>query len=155
MSRTIVLAAVAAAGIVAGTPVAAAEVQPGLWEVTGQVERDGTVTERRPRLRCVSPEMARTAAADGDLDLGAGARVMLNDRFGPDACRLTRDRSGDRLIGWRLTCAGDPGAEQEGTVRFESPRHYTVTVRTSMTSGDRKATSVVTVVGRHKGECPR
>lgn len=155
MLRAIVLAAVVAAGTLAGTPVAALEMQPGLWEVTGTVERDGQISERRPRFRCVSPEMARTVATDGELELGAGARVMLDDRFGRNACRLTRDRTDDRVLVWQLRCTGTPAAEQDGTVRFESPRHYTVQVRTRMTSGDRTVASTVTTEGRHRGECPR
>lgn len=136
-------------------PAASVELQPGLWELTGTIDRDGTVSARSPRLRCVTPEAAGAARAGAGFDLGAGARAALGARFGRDACRLTEAVRGETLVTWRLQCGGDPGAEQVGTVRFDGPRHYTLTIRTSLTAGARTVTSVLTAEGRHKGECPR
>lgn len=157
MRRGVLLAAVAAASVPVAIPgrAASVELRPGLWELTGTIDRDGDVSVRKPRFRCVSPEMARAAAADAELDLGAAARAILQDRFGRDACRLVRETNSDRALAWRLRCTGTPSAEQEGTVRFESPRRYTVTIRTRMTAADRTVASTVTTEGRHRGECPR
>jgi hypothetical protein len=136
-------------------PATSAEMQPGLWELTSKVYRDGTVLARSPRFRCITAEIASAARANTDFDLSAGAKAMLSARFGQDACKLTDAKNSENLITWRLRCTGNRSTEQEGTVRFDNPRHYTLTVRTSMTAGDKTVASVLTAEGQHKGECPR
>lgn len=129
--------------------------QPGLWELTTKVDRDGAVSTRSPRFRCVSAEAANAARTKTDFDLSGGTRAMLSARFGSDACKLIDARNTRDMMTWRLRCTGSPRAEQEGTARFDNPRHYTLIVRTSMTAADKTVTSVATTEGRHKGECPR
>lgn len=134
---------------------AAVEMQPGLWELTTRVEQDGAASTRPTRSRCVTAEAADAARTKTDFDIAARSKKLLNSRFGQDACKLTDEKNSQDLISWRLRCTGVRSAEQEGVARFDSPRHYTLTIRTTMTSADKTVTSVVTVEGRHRGECPR
>lgn len=136
-------------------PAAAVEMQPGLWELTTKVDRDGAVSTRSPRSRCVTAEAANAARNKTDFDISAGAKAMLSARFGQDACKLIDAKNSRDLVTWRLQCTGNPSAEQEGTARFDNLRHYTLTIRTSVTARDKTVISVVTAEGKHKGECPR
>lgn len=136
-------------------PAAAVEMQSGLWELTTKVDRDGALSTRSPRYRCVTAQAADAARARTDFDITSGAKAALSARFGRDACKLIDAKNGRDLMTWRLQCTGRPSAQQEGTARFDNPRHYTLIIRTSITTADKTVTSVVTAEGRHKGECPR
>ena len=136
-------------------PTTAVEMQPGLWELTARIDRDGTVSTHSPRSRCVRAEAANRARAGTGFDLGAEAKAMLNARFGQDACKLIDAKNSRNLMTWRLQCKGNGRAEQEGSARFTNPRHYSLIIRTRLTAGDKTVTSVVTAEGQHKGECPR
>lgn len=134
---------------------AAVEMRPGLWELTTQVEQNGAGSTRPQRSRCVTAEAAEAARTKSDFDISAHAKKSLNSRFGRDACKLTDEKNSRDLISWRLQCTGKSSAEQEGVARFDSPEHYTLAIRTSMTSAGKTVTSVVKVEGRHRGECPK
>jgi hypothetical protein len=136
-------------------PAAAVEMQPGLWELTAKIDRDGAVSTHSPRSRCVSAESARAARTRTTFDLGGGAKAMLGARFGEGACRLTDTRNTRNLVSWRLQCTGSPRVEQDGAARFDNPRHYRLMIRTRMTAGDKTVTSIVTAEGQQKGECPQ
>lgn len=136
-------------------PAVAVEMQPGLWEQTTKVERDGAVSTRSPRRKCVTAESASIARSKADFGFSAKAHALLRSRFGRDACKLIDAKNSQYLISWRLRCTGNPSAEQEGTVRFDRPRHYKLTIRTSMTSAGKTVTSVLTAEGRYVGECSR
>lgn len=136
-------------------PAAAIEMQPGLWELTSKVDRNGAASTRPPRSLCVTAETANAARARTDFDLSGGAKAGLNARFGRDACKLVEAKNSQDLMSWRLQCTSSPSAEQEGTARFDNPRHYLLVIRTSITASNKTVTSVTTTEGRHIGECPR
>jgi hypothetical protein len=138
-----------------GLPTAAVEMQPGLWEVTTIVDHNGAVSTRSPRLKCINAEGPNAAGTNADFGFSADARAMLSARFGQDACKLVEAKNGKDLITWRLQCTGKLSAEQEGSVRFDNPQHYTATIRSSITSDKKTVTSTVTTEGRHRGDCPR
>ena len=133
----------------------AVDLQPGLWELTSKVERNGAGSTRQPRSRCITSKAADAARAKSNFDMSAIAKARLSARFGKDACKLVEAKNSQHLVTWRLRCAGSPGAEQEGTARFDDPRHFVVVIRTSITTRDKTYTSVVTTEGQYKGECPR
>ena len=137
-------------------PAAAVELQPGLWELTTKVDRNGAVSMRPPRSKCITAEKANAARTKTDLDIIAGVKAKLSAPSGRDACKLVDAKNSPDLMTWRLQCtAGSSSAEQEITARFDSPRHYVVVIRSSITFLNKTLTSVSTTEGQHKGECRR
>ena len=155
LRRILLVTAGATSLVLAGGPAKAVDMQPGLWELTTKVDRNGAVSTRPPRSRCITPEAANAARAKTDFDISAGAKARLSARFGQDACKLIDTKNSQVLTTWRLQCTGSPRVEQEGTARFDNPRHYVLVIRTSMTVLNKTLTSVLTTEGQHKGECPR
>jgi len=133
----------------------AIELQPGLWELTSKIDRNGTVSTRSPHSRCITAEAAKAARTKTDFDISAGNKVRLSGRFGQDACKIVDRKNSRALMSWRLQCTGSPRVEQEGTARFDSPRHYVLVIRTSITAQDKTFTSVLTTEAQYKGECQR
>jgi hypothetical protein len=128
--------------------------QPGLWELTTGVNRNGALSSRPSRSKCVTTEAVNSMRAGTDFGMGADAQARLSAQFGRDACKIVETRNGQNLMSWRLQCTGKPGAEQEGVARFDNPGHYVLVVRTSMTIMNKTLTSVMTTEGQHKGQCP-
>lgn len=134
---------------------AAVEMEPGLWQLTTRIDRDG-VGATRPRYgRCVTAEQARAARTASALDFDTGFKTALGTSAGQESCKLLDAKNGKDLMTWRLLCTGGTGAQREFTARFDNPRHYVTVTRTSVTTGGRTVTIVTTTDAQHKGECPR
>jgi hypothetical protein len=129
--------------------------QPGLWELTTKVERDGVAATRPLRARCVTTNSAKAARSATARDIDTGFKSMLGASPAQEACKLTDVRNDKDLITWRLQCAGGTNAQREYTARFDNPRHYVETTKTSVTVNNKTFTAVETTEGRYKGECPR
>lgn len=131
---------------------AAVEMEPGLWQLTTRIDRDG-VGATRPRYgRCVTAEQARAARTASALDIDTGFKAAA---AGQESCKLLDAKNGKDLMTWRLLCTGGTSAQREFTARFDNPRHYVAVTRTSVTTGGRTVTIVTTTEAQHKGECPR
>lgn len=155
MCRTLLVATgTALIAVSFGLPAAAVEMQPGRWELTTKVERDGAVSTRRPRSRCISRQAANAARDRTDLEIAAIVTSRPSAPLDKDACKVTDVKNSQDLMTWRLQCTGSPSVEQQVTTRFENPRHYVLVIRTSMTVLNKTSTSVLTTEGRHTGECP-
>lgn len=155
MQRLLLVCAGAASLALMPLPAAAVDMQPGLWELTSKVDRDGVPESRPTRSQCITAEIANAARDRTDFGLGGGATARLNARFGKDACKLVETKNSPELMSWRLRCTGSPRAEQEGTARFDNPRHYLLVITTRLTAANKTVSSVTTTEGRHIGECPR
>jgi hypothetical protein len=149
---------VAASALINATPTssaAAVEMQPGLWELTTKVDRDGVGATRPLRARCVTAENANAARTATALDIGTGFRTTLGPSVGKENCKLIDAKNGTDLMTWRLQCTGSTSAQREFTARFDSPRHYVMVTKTSVTVGNKTVTVISTTEGQYKGECPR
>ena len=80
---------------------------------------------------------------------------MLGASVGHEACKLVGAKNGKDLMTWRLQCTGSTSAQREFTARFDSPRHYVMVTRTSITVRNKTFTIVSTTEAQYKGECPR
>lgn len=143
------------AAVPLAAPSWAVDIEPGFWELTGKFESEGQVSNRPPRSRCISAIEAAAARTAEGFALSAGAIARLEGKFGRDACRLVETRNSTEIFSWWLACAGNPGADQTGTARFDGLKHFTLEIRTVVRAGGRSRSSVVTIDGRHKGECPQ
>ncbi|MBA7467044.1 hypothetical protein ES707_02239 [subsurface metagenome] len=134
---------------------AAVELEPGLWQLTTRIDRDGVGSTRPQYGRCVTTEQARAASTASALDINTGFKAALGSSPSQESCRLLDAKNGKDLMTWRLQCTGSISAEREFTARFDNPRHYVTVTRTSITTGSKTVTVVTTTEARHKGECPR
>ena len=144
----------AAANFVA-LPASALDVKPGLWDVTGTVERDGRTASRPAQSRCISAREVQGARGDGAFIAELGGLSALKARLGEDACTLAEAQNSPRLLNWRLVCKGKVIVQQVGAVRSENSEQFELDVTTRITNGERWLTSRVTAEGRYMGECPR
>jgi hypothetical protein len=136
-------------------PATAVEMQPGFWELTSRINRDGVGSTRPVRVRCVTAERANATRSMTDLDVNSGLSATLGASSGRDACKLTEAKSGKDVLTWRLQCTGSPSLTKEFSARVDSPRHYVAVTKTSITLGNKTLTVVSTTEGHYKGECPR
>ena len=66
---------------------------------------------------------------------------------------IERDLSGDKLT-WRLVCKGQLDMELAGEFNFDSPHHYTGTVKTkAVMAGIKMVDSQNTIEGQWVSEC--
>ncbi len=140
---------------IAATPAVAVELKPGLWELTGTVERDGRTAPRPAQSRCITARAAQASRADSLFIEDLGALRQLKARLGEDACKLMDSRNDRTLLNWRVICKGTIMVEQVGNIRAEDPERFEMNVTTRITNGEKWLTSLVTAEGRYKGECPQ
>jgi len=134
---------------------AAVEMEPGLWQLTTRIERDGVGTTRPRSGRCVTADQARAARTASALDIGTGFKTALGSSPSQESCKLSDAKNDKNLMTWRLLCTGGTSAEREFTARFDNPRHYVTVTTTRVTTGSKTVTIVTTTEAQHKGECPR
>jgi hypothetical protein len=141
--------------VVAAPPVQAIEMQPGLWVLTSKSDRGGLAKSNPTKVKCISTEEAKTAASKTGVNLTERARSVFNDRFGKDNCKLAESSKDDQGVSWLMRCSGVISGEQAGSLKFDSPRHYTAVVKTTVLFQGKSITSTMTSEGRRTGECPR
>jgi len=145
--RLLLISAGATLLILAALPAKAVDLQPGLWEVSGKTERDGVITPRPMRTKCITPEKAK--------DISRRPSIEFSPSRGSESCKTVDSQKTVNGMTWRLQCAGLITAEQTGSFVFDSPQHYTILLKTTATAGRRTQTSTLTVEGRRIGECPQ
>jgi Protein of unknown function (DUF3617) len=110
----------ALAGLVlTATAAGAGGIEPGLWKITGQGESGGVMGPPHESVKCLT--------ADDTRDLGATFSPIprtVNSVCAP----IERNLDGPRLT-WHLVCKGQLDMELSGDFTFDSPHHYTATVR--------------------------
>ena len=82
-------------------------------------------------------------------------RSSIRAPLAPAACKITDAENSKTLTTWKMLCSGKRSAEQEVTARFDDPQHYVMVINSRATTSKQFRTSVLTVEGQRKGECPR
>ena len=144
-----------AAALCLAAPVRAVDLKPGMWEITGSVERDGRTAQRPAQSRCISVRAARASRDDVSFILDLAGFSKLKARFGEDACRLVESGNSPMRLDWRFICKGDAIIEQRGSIRAQGAERFTMDVTTRMTTGEKWLSSSLRTEGRYKGECPK
>jgi hypothetical protein len=115
--RILVSAMLACAASIA---LAADGIDPGLWRVTTRTETGGVIGPPHESSKCLTPEQTH------DL---ANTFSMVPTTINSDCAPIERSLTGQRLS-WRLVCKGQINMELTGEFNFDSPHHYSGTVRT-------------------------
>jgi hypothetical protein len=125
-------------------PVAAAELQPGLWEISSKTERNGIAAAEQSKTSCLGPEQSKKLAEMSPRP------ERLNE--GCETVDAQKTRDGFSI---QMRCAGIASVDSTTLYVFENPRHFTGTMKSTVTIGQRVVTNTLTVEGRLIGECPR
>ncbi len=102
-------------------PAAAADgIDPGLWKIVTRTESAGVTGPPHESSKCLTPEQTQ--------DLGTTFSPVpqtVNSVCAP----IERSLEGPKLT-WHLVCKGQLDMDLSGEFNFDSPHHYTATVRT-------------------------
>ena len=116
---------------------------PGLWSTTYQVQQDAAPppADAQPRWHCVDE------AADPWLEF-----AQLRVPKGYSCKRVSFDRSVSSLK-WRLECSGPSSFVNEGSLVFDTPKHYSGEVRLSGSLMDYPVQTRIKLEGNRKAAC--
>lgn len=119
--RSAAIAALAFAGVVLAAPAGFADgIDPGLWKVTTRTESAGVIGPPHESSKCLTAEQTK--------DLGA-TFSPIPSTVNSECAPIERSLEGP-LLNWHLVCKGQIDMELTGKFDFDSPHHYTGTVRT-------------------------
>jgi hypothetical protein len=119
-------------------------IAPGLWRIVSRTQTGGVIGPPHESSRCLTAEEAQDVAATFAPPAGAE-----NSSCTP----IEHSLNGQKLT-WRVTCRGKLAMEETGEFNFDSPRHYTATMRTrAAVSGKTMIDSQDMLEGQWISEC--
>jgi hypothetical protein len=114
---------------------------PGLWKTTLRRQNSSQKEEPLVEWHCVA-ENASPWAAFARLDVPPQV-----------ACKRVNFVRESTSLKWRLDCSGRFAITNQGSITFDTPTHYTGTVRLSGTVMGYPINDVISVEGQHKAAC--
>jgi hypothetical protein len=144
-----VLAMATTAAMVTAAMVTAAMadgIDPGLWKVITRTETGGVIGPPHESSKCLTAEQTRDLAT---------TFTPVPNTVNSVCAPIEHNLAGDKL-NWRLTCKGQLDMELIGEFNFDSPHHYSGTVRTkAQMAGMTMVDSQNTIEGQWVSECPQ
>jgi hypothetical protein len=119
--------------------------QPGLWKLSNQSVTGGKIQPASTSTRCITPQ-----------DIPAHKWMFLLDTAASDTtCTRTVFNATSNTIDWRFACSGQAPRTTEGSIRFDTPEHYTGTVSTKGTEANANLAlgAVIHTDGKWVGAC--
>jgi len=139
-------AALIAAVIVAAPAAYAGGIDPGLWKITSRTATGGVIGPPHESSKCLTAEQTDDLASTF-----SPVPSTINSVCAP----IERSLNGPRLS-WHLVCKGQLDMELTGEFDFDSPHHYSGTVRTrAEMAGMVMVDSQNTVEGQWVSACPQ
>jgi Protein of unknown function (DUF3617) len=142
-----VLAVATTAAMITAAMVTAAMadgIDPGLWKVITRTETGGVIGPPHESSKCLTADQTR--------DLTTTFSPVPNT-VNSVCAPIEHNLAGDKL-NWRLTCKGQLDMELTGDFTFDSPHHYSGTVRTkAQMAGMTMVDSQNTLEGQWVSEC--
>ncbi len=136
--------AITAAVLLIASGAFADEIEPGLWKVTTRTETGGVIGPPHESSKCLTAEQTHELATTF-----SPVPSTVNSVCAP----IERTLNGRRLS-WRLVCKGQLDMELTGDFNFDSPHHYSGTVRTKASmAGMQMVDSQNTLEGEWVSEC--
>jgi len=136
---------VVAASLLAAHPARAAiELDPGMWQDTEAGEEDGKPVKPAVTSDCMTPEEAKDPVK---------ALSVMKDN--PGQCKKLELKENGNLVSVEMQC-GDPkelSIEMIGTYTFLDRRHYTGTIKSTVTLAGKKTTANKMVDSKWIGAC--
>jgi len=94
-------------------------IEPGLWKITSRTQTGGVIGPPHQSSKCVTADEARDVPA---------AFSPIPRTVNSECAPIERQFDGHKLT-WRLVCQGQLNMQLDGEFNFDTPRHYTGTVR--------------------------
>ncbi len=136
--------AITAAVLLIASGAFADEIEPGLWKVITRTETGGVIGPPHESSKCLTAEQTHELATTF-----SPVPSTVNSVCAP----IERTLNGRRLS-WRLVCKGQLDMELTGDFNFDSPHHYSGTVRTKASmAGMQMVDSQNTLEGEWVSEC--
>ena len=121
-------------------------IEPGLWNITTTTKIRGETGPPQESSKCLTAEDTQDLATTF-----SPVSRTVNSACAP----IERTLTGTRL-NWRLTCKGQIDMELTGDFNFDSPHHYTATLRSNATiAGVPMIDSETTLEGQWVSACPQ
>jgi hypothetical protein len=121
-------------------------IEPGLWKVTTRTETGGVIGPPHESSKCLTSEQTADLATTFSPVAGT-----VNSVCAP----IEHSLNGPRLS-WRLVCKGQLDMELTGDFNFDTPHHYSGTVRTKAAmAGMQMVDSQNTLEGEWVAACPQ
>ncbi len=119
-------------------------IEPGQWKVTSNTQVNGAATPPGVKARCLSAEQASDVAKT----FGPASNTVNS------TCAPAEPETTGTTLKWHVQCKGQIDIEVWGDFNFDSPTHYTATVRSKGWMAGKLMSDVKTeLVGEHVGEC--
>jgi len=120
-------------------------IDPGLWKIISRTETGGVIGPPHESSKCLTAEQTNDLAA-----MFSPIPSTVNSVCAP----IERSLTGAQLS-WHLVCKGQLDMELTGEFSFDSPHHYSGTVRTKAEmAGMPMVDSQNTVEGQWVSACP-
>lgn len=129
----------------ASTPAGELKAKPGQWKVTVTTNQNGQAGTPQTRMDCVSQDQIDNLATTLSKP-GGGS---------PPNCKQTNFRESANSVNWKYECSGQFTVTNEGSLKFDSPTHYTGTVKTTGNIMGHPMNTMTTMEGTRVGECPK
>ena len=139
-------AAVLAVATTAAMAAKADGINSGLWKVITRTETGGVIGPPHESSKCLTADQTRDLATTF-----TPVPTTVNSVCTP----VEHNLAGEKLS-WRLTCKGQLDMELTGEFTFDSPHHYSGTIRTkAQMGGMTMVNSQNTLEGQWVSECPQ
>jgi uncharacterized protein DUF3617 len=130
--------------VLLATAASADGIAPGLWRITTRMETGGVIGPPHESSKCLTAEQTS--------DLGT-TFSPIPSTVNSECAPIERKLAGDKLT-WHLVCKGQLNMELTGEFNFDSPHHYSATVRTqAQMAGMPMVDSQQTLDGQWLSEC--
>jgi len=134
-------AALALASAAAAVPL---DAQPGAWKVTVSTTRNGkSIGEPKVSTTCITRDQL-----DNLSDKLAKPRSTQSE----ECTRASFDQTAT-TVDWKYQCKGEYTIYTIGSLKFDSPTHYSGTMKTGSITGGQTVDTVSTIDAVRTGEC--
>ncbi len=129
--------------MVANSAVMADGIEPGLWKITARSQSNGLIGPPHESSKCLTADETRDLAATFS---------PIPRTINSDCAPIERTLEGARLT-WHLACKGQLNVDLTGAFNFDSPHHYSATVRTQAAIGGQTLETLDTLEGQWVSAC--
>lgn len=145
MRKTLAVISIGATAFAFATSAMAATLnaQPGEWKVSVTTVRNGEPGEPRTNSTCITKDQLENLSS----------RLAAPRKSQTENCQRISFDQKETTVDWKYQCTGDFTINTMGSIKFDSPTHYTGTMKTSSTIRGQTVDSVTKMDATRVGEC--
>jgi len=119
--------------------------EPGMWRGTTTIERDGRKMPPQTHDHCVT-------AKEMDDEMKKLSQGPINSSP-EETCKKVKFEQTYKSIKWRVECTGRMAMNGDGSIMFDSGRHYTGTVTMTGNMMGRPINNIIHLEGQRISAC--